>query len=331
MRALRRCLIATCCVASRAGAQRPASNPRETLLVTPQWLAAHLRDPYLVFLHVGDPSKYASSHIPGARLIEMQDVSVTDMTEMIRQMTARGMTPPDRKPPLTGPENGLTLEMPTAEQLRGQLAKFGIGDNSTIVVYHANQWFSPSTRIIFTLDYAGLGARTVVLDGGLPAWVHANQATTSDVPPPATPGKLSALTLRPLIANAQFVNERGGTPGVALIDARAESFYQGVPPNNAMDANRRLGHIPRARSLSFDQMFDDAGYLEPADTLRALFAKAGVQPGDTVVAYCHVGQQATAVLFAARTLGHPVKLYDGSFDEWNKLTQYAVEKPSAKP
>ena len=63
------------------------------------------------------------------------------------------------------------------------------------------------------------------------------------------------------------------------------------------------------------------------EAIKAMFEKAGVHPGDTVVAYCHIGQQATAVLFAARTLGHPVMLYDGSFDEWNKLTQYAVEKP----
>ena len=38
-----------------------------------------------------------------------------------------------------------------------------------------------------------------------------------------------------------------------------------------------------------------------------------MKPGDTVIGYCHIGQQATAMLFAARTLGHPVLLYDGSF------------------
>ena len=42
----------------------------------------------------------------------------------------------------------------------------------------------------------------------------------------------------------------------------------------------------------------------------------GIKPGDTVVAYCHVGQQGTAVVFAARLLGHPVRLYDGSFQDW---------------
>ena len=62
--------------------------------------------------------------------------------------------------------------MPTAEQLRSQLIKFGISDDSRIVVYQADDWFSPSTRVAFTLDYVGLGAHTVMLDGGLAAWIR---------------------------------------------------------------------------------------------------------------------------------------------------------------
>ena len=37
-----------------------------------------------------------------------------------------------------------------------------------------------------------------------------------------------------------------------------------------------------------------------------------------MVTYCHIGQQATATLFAARTLGFTVMLYDGSFEDWSK-------------
>ena len=60
-----------------------------------------------------------------------------------------------------------------------------------------------------------------------------------------------------------------------------------------------------------------------------LFDAAGVRPGDTVVAYCHIGQQATTVIFAGRTLGLDVKLYDGSFEEWSKKNG-AVEKTIIK-
>ena len=41
-----------------------------------------------------------------------------------------------------------------------------------------------------------------------------------------------------------------------------------------------------------------------------------MRPGDTIVGYCHIGQQATAMLFGARLLGYDVRLYDGSFQDW---------------
>ena len=117
----------------------------------------------------------------------------------------------------------------------------------------------------------------------------------------------------------------------ALGDARTANFYDGVPPTNSNGPARRLGHIPGAKSIPFNSLSDSTGRLKSATDLRAIFTKAGVQPGDTVVAYCHVGQQATAVLFAARTLGHPVKLFDGSWDEWNKRTEFPVEVPPKNP
>jgi thiosulfate/3-mercaptopyruvate sulfurtransferase len=61
-----------------------------------------------------------------------------------------------------------------------------------------------------------------------------------------------------------------------------------------------------------------------------MFSSAGVAPGDTVVGYCHIGQQATALLFAARVAGHPVLLYDGSFEDWSHHADFPVENPSAK-
>jgi 3-mercaptopyruvate sulfurtransferase SseA len=35
-------------------------------------------------------------------------------------------------------------------------------------------------------------------------------------------------------------------------------------------------------------------------------------------------------LFAARVAGHPVLLYDGSFEDWSHHADFPVENPSAK-
>ena len=56
-----------------------------------------------------------------------------------------------------------------------------------------------------------------------------------------------------------------------------------------------------------------------------------MKPNDTVIGYCHIGQQTTAMLFAARTLGHPVLLYDGSFQDWSRHADFPVENPTEKP
>ena len=311
-----------------AGVSGAQQNPRESLLVSPQWLKEHLTDRNLVVLHVCDPTKFSAGHIPGARLIEMQDISQADTTgfgEIQKRF-------PEAKPPrFIGPQNGLSLEMLPPEVLRAQLASFGISDDSKIVVYEEGRWTSPMTRVVFTLDYAGLGARTVVLDGGFAGWKSASNEVSTDAPPAAKPGKLSPLEIRPLIVDAEYMNANGRTSGVSLVDARTANFYNGVPPTSQNGPPRRLGHIPGAKSIPFNSFTDSTGVMKPAAELRDIFAKAGVQAGDTVVAYCHVGQQATAVLFAARTLGHPVKLFDGSWDSWNKRTEFPVEVPPKTP
>jgi thiosulfate/3-mercaptopyruvate sulfurtransferase len=282
------------------------ASPRQNLVVDAAWLKAHLADPDLVLLHVGDKKEYEAAHIPGARFVSQQDVSVSDHSG-----------------------HGLMLEMPPAEDLRHRLEALGISDKSRVIVYYGKDWVSPSTRIIFTLDYAGLGARSSLLDGGQEAWVRAGGAVTKDVPVVKT-GALSPLKLRPIIVDAETVKARLGTPGVAVVDGRDAAYYDGVETGGAHGQQHRTGHVRGALSIPYTSITDDKMLLKSDAELAALFAKAGVKPNDTVIGYCHVGQQTTAMLFAARTLGHPVLLYDGSFEDWSRHTDYPVDNPSEK-
>lgn len=277
------------------------ATPRESLVVNSSWLAAHLHDPNLVLLHVGDKDGYDAGHIPGARLVSMDDVSVSEHTP-----------------------NGLMLEMPPVEDLRKKLEALGISDDSRVVVYYGSDWVSPSTRILFTLDYAGLGAHSSLLDGGQPAWVAGGGAVTKEAPA-AKSGKLSELKIKPIVVDAAFVNAHIGAKGFAIVDGRTSNFYDGGSVGNSHGQKQRRGHVKSARNIPFDQITDDKDALKSPAELAALFKKAGVGPKDTVIGYCHIGQQATAMLFAARTLGHPVLLYDGSFQDWSRHTEYPVE------
>jgi len=281
-----------------AGAGAQTATPRDRLLVTPSWLSAHLKDANLVLLHVGDAADYEQRHIPGARHVSTRDLSAP------------------------GAPGTLTLEMPTADVLRSQLSALGISDGSRIVVYYSKDWISPATRVIFTLEYAGLDAVSL-LDGGMDAWIRAGHEVTS-IRPDVRAGELSPLKIRPLVVDADFVKAHSGARGFALVDARDAAFYSGAQEGGPRD-HRARGHITGARSVPFGSIANETLELKSSADLATLFRNADVAPGDTIIGYCHIGQQATAMLFAAQTIGHPVLLYDGSFEDWARRG-YAIEK-----
>ena len=87
------------------------------------------------------------------------------------------------------------------------------------MVYYGKDWISPSTRVMFTLDYAGLGARSALLDGGMQRWKREGHPVTADVPAPQR-GDLSMLHTRSLVVDADWVLAHSGKPHVAIVDAR---------------------------------------------------------------------------------------------------------------
>jgi thiosulfate/3-mercaptopyruvate sulfurtransferase len=156
------------------------AQERPSMLVTTDWLAAHLQDPNLVLLHVGAKGEFETGHIPGA-----QPVAYTaDIAVPFK-------------------EGALSLELLPVDELKANFERLGISDTSRIVVYFGKDWVTPSTRVIFTLNYFGLGDRTSLLDGGMPAWIAAGHAATTDVKAP-TPGKLTPHPHPELVVDARL-------------------------------------------------------------------------------------------------------------------------------
>jgi thiosulfate/3-mercaptopyruvate sulfurtransferase len=268
--------------------------------VSVAWLQEHLNHPKLVLLHVGQKDEYDAGHIAGAQFITLQDISTT------------------------AEESDLSLQLPSADKLKTVFEKFGISNDSRIVVYFGKDWISPTTRVYFTLDYAGLSNNTSVLDGGMPAWTAAGKALTKDVPA-AKQGSLKIALNESILAKSDFVKSNLNKTDVKIIDARTPNFWDG---SNA-GGQPRAGRIPGAKNIPFSTITDEKGFFKDEAALRKMFEDADVKSYDTVVTYCHIGQQGSLDYFAAKLLGYKVKLYDGSFQEWSRLSDLPVEAPKA--
>ena len=273
----------------------------ESLIVSTEWLGKHLEDDTLVLLQVGEKDEFTAAHIPRAQLIQTADIS-----------TPRGQ--------------GLTLEMPPVDQLKATFEKLGISDKSRIVIYFGKDWVTPTARVFLTLDYLGLGNRTSILDGGLPAWRAENRPVTAEVVEP----KKGTLTPHPntkLIVDAVWVKNNLSDPNVRILDARAPQFYTGAEKGRMP----RGGHIPQARNIPFSSLVEESSNKFKSPTaLKELFTQAEVKPKSSVATYCHIGQQASLLYFVARYLGYDAHVYDGSFEDWSNRAELPVEK-SANP
>ena len=270
---------------------------RQSMIVSTDWLAKNLNDDSLVLLQVGEKKEYSAGHIQGAQFISLEDIS-----------TPRG--------------EGLTLELPSVAQVKSTFEKLGVSDNSRIVVYFSKDWVTPTARVFMTLDYLGLGDRTSILDGGLPAWRAENRPITTEENIPT----MGSVTPRPntkLVVDAEWVKANLNKPGIVILDARASKFYTG----EEVGRMPRGGHIPSARNIPFSSLVEDSNNkFKSAETLGQLFTAAGVKRGDSVTTYCHIGQQASLLYFVARYLGYDAHVYDGSFEDWSRRPELPVVK-----
>ena len=286
---------------ARAAPSCGGHGTRDSMLVSTAWLAGHLQDPKLVILSVGQKAEYVQGHNPGALYLEYADTRI-----------ARSAA-------------GLTYELPPVADLVEVFGKLGVTNDSHIVLYFSKDMVAPTTRVFLTLDAMGLAARTSILDGGFPVWQSEGRPVSTEARL-VIRGKLEPCPQTDVITGLDSVRANLHSSGVAIVDARDLEYYTGASHADG----KRAGHIPGARGLTYSTLLDESGKFRPPDLLTAMFRDAGIRPGDRVVAYCHIGQQATVVYFVARYLGYDARLYDGSWEDWSAHTELPAETAPGK-
>jgi thiosulfate/3-mercaptopyruvate sulfurtransferase len=283
-------------LAPAAHAQAPVAPA--PLLVSDQWLASRPQQPDLVVVHVAfDKAEYDAGHIAGARFIPFGAYAVTSA-------------------------DTLRTELPPIDSLARVFGRAGITNSSRIVIVGAP---IPATRFLLTLAATGLDARASVLDGGVEGWREAMRPLTTEVPVVAATSPTLTATPR-VLATAADVRAIVAGGGTQLLDARLPEFFTGVA-NNGFP---RVGRIVGAGNVPFNTLTRELGKMRDAKTLDRLLTGAGARPGTPVVTYCHVGQQASLLWFAARLAGREARVYDGSFQEWSKLSDAPIATGTAR-
>lgn len=263
------------------------------ILASTDWLQNQINDPQSLVLHAGTQEGYDSLHIPGARLIFPEDFLVSD--------------------------DSLRNELPAIDTIVHLLRKAGVNKDSRIILcYESDRLLSRTARVYLTLVHAGLAGQTHVLNGGLPAWVEEGRETT-DVVPGYPEGNLEAMAPVEVVISASDLEKQRWSPDVVVIDARSAEEYHGTPATDEEDADG--GHVEGAYTLPYQAtLVDDKPYLFKSDAeLEILFRESGMDPDRITVVYCGTGIRASVSYLTARHLGYPVLLYDGSYEEWDRL------------
>jgi thiosulfate/3-mercaptopyruvate sulfurtransferase len=270
-------------------------------LVSGEWLEAHLGDVGLVVVESDeDVLLYETGHIPTAVKIDWH----TDLNDP------------------------LTRDYIDGEGFAALLGSKGITRDTTVVIYgDKNNWWAAYALWVFTL----FGHEDVrLLDGGRAKWESDGRAYTTDAESaPTVDYPVVERNDAPIRAFKDDVLAHFGNP---LIDVRSPEEYSGqrtTMPAYPEEGALRAGHIPTAKSVPWAKAAAEDGTFRRVAELDALYRDgAGLTEGDSVIAYCRIGERSSHTWFVlTHLLGFEgVRNYDGSWTEWGNAVRVPIVK-----
>jgi thiosulfate/3-mercaptopyruvate sulfurtransferase len=283
-------------LAPLARAEEPKDQPRPAArLVAFDDLQARRGDPDLRLLDVRLRADYDRGHIPGAIRV---DAKATE------ELAAR--------------PGGLTDEA----AWEAWIAPLAIGPNTEVLIYDANRQ-KDAARFWWLLGYLGV-EKVGLIDGGFPLWAKEGRPVATEVPE-VEPRTFDVAFRHARHATRAEVLEALQVGKARIIDARSEAEHTGE-----QRLSRRAGRIPSACNLEWSDLVDKDGRFLAESDLRARLAKAGVRPGEPVIAHCQGGGRASVDAFVFERLGHPTRNYYLGWSDWGNADETPVETGQPK-
>lgn len=269
-------------------------------LVSTDWLAAHLGEPGLVVVESDeDVLLYETGHIPGAVKVdwhtELNDPVVRDYVD--------------------------------GEGFAELLSRKGISRDDTVVIYgDKNNWWAAYALWVFSL----FGHQDVrLLDGGRDRWIAEGREITTERPD-------RAATDYPVVDRDDSVLRAYKDDVLAflgngpLVDVRSPEEYSGErtsAPAYPEEGALRAGHIPTAQSVPWAKAVAEDGGFKTRAELEAIYRDgAGITEGDSIIAYCRIGERSSHTWFVLKHLlgFEDVRNYDGSWTEWGSAVRVPI-------
>ncbi|MEO0648737.1 MAG: sulfurtransferase [Cyanobacteria bacterium J06650_10] len=269
------------------------------VLVETQWLADHLDDPTVRIIEVDmSPESHKDAHIPGA-------IFWNFMVDLMQ------------------PNFQLNLDVSAMEAL---LSRAGITPQTTVVAYGS---YPGTGGCIFWLLKLFGHEDVRVLNGSHRKWMAENRPVSGDLSTyAATDYSIKSPLDQSLRVDVPEVKTAASDADYVLLDVRSTAEFRGEqflmkPP----EGDERAGHIPGAVHIELDRTLTEAGTFKSFDVLKSLFLEYDVTPDKKIFPYCAVGARAGYAWFVLTyLLGYPnVRNYDGSWNEWSRLPETAVE------
>jgi len=270
-------------------------------LVDADWLSEHIEDENLVVLEVRyHPHRYYTvGHIPGAVQVQrFKDLGDNDASPLMR--------------------------FPSREAFQASLRRWGVDDDSTLVLYDDSRT-ALASRLYYLLALYGFDMENVkILNGGTIDWSAFEEMSKDPVAPKAgtvtlkeaDPGMFVEWTA----VYDDVVSRRD--PNVVLLDARPRGMYTGEIIRHSIEG----GHIPGAINIvSLDGTDPQSQKWRSDDELASMYES--IPKDKTVYIYCHDGFRMGLAWLQLRHLGYKdVRLYNGGWSHWgNQLTLPIVE------
>ena len=199
----------------------------------------------------------------------------------------------------------------SAEDLSQLFSAAGLGDEITPVLYDGYDGRN-SAMVAWVLEY--LGRDDVhIMDIVYDEW----KSQGWDVLYRPVPRHPLQFTPRVNPAVRASLDDVSKAVGLKLVDTRSLEEY-----NGQAETDEKPGHIPGAVNIVWQELVGEDGKLVCSDEkARRIFDAANISPSDPIVAYCKIGARAAVGYLAFKRLGYDVRLFDGSYAEWEKSGQ----------